>query len=131
MFLLAWKLIDTRSPLAPMRSPCQLAPIDCAASSSTRSRWRRAIAYRRVAIHRQARQIHRQQRARRGVIAASMRARSMLRVRGSTSTNTGCAPARTITLAVATQDSGVVMTSSPGPTPASASADLHGRRWRS
>ena len=58
----------------------------------------------------------------RGVMAAGISSRSMLRVRGSQSTNTGRASARSTTLAVATQDSGVVMTSSPAPTPASASA---------
>ena len=53
-----------------------------------------------------------------GVMAASMRSRSMLRVSLRTSTNTGLAPTVSTTLAVATQVNGVVMTSSPLPTPA-------------
>lgn len=57
-----------------------------------------------------------------GVIAASMRPRSRLRVAGSISTNTGRAPTSRITLLVATQDSGVVITSWPGPMPAIRSA---------
>ena len=58
----------------------------------------------------------------RGVMAASSASRSILRVRGSTSTNTGVAPTATMTLAVATQVMGVVMTSSPGPMSASRKA---------
>src|SRR5258708_15997856 len=57
-----------------------------------------------------------------GVMAASTRARSMLRVAGSISTKTGRAPTSRTTLLVATQESGVVMTSWPGPTPAMRSA---------
>ncbi len=45
----------------------------------------------------------------RGVMAASTRSRSMLRVTGSMSTNTGLAPTSSTTLAVATQVSGVVI----------------------
>src|SRR5262245_57945583 len=52
----------------------------------------------------------------RGVTAALTRSRSMLRLRGSTSTNTGRAPTSRIELAVAAHESGVVTTSSPGPT---------------
>ena len=44
-------------------------------------------------------------------MAASTRAKSMLRVAGSISTKTGRAPTSKMTLLVATQDSGVVMTS--------------------
>src|ERR1035437_3893067 len=57
-----------------------------------------------------------------GVMAASIRARSMLRVTGSMSTKTGRAPTSRMTLLVATQESGVVMTSWPGPMPAMRSA---------
>ena len=53
----------------------------------------------------------------------SIRSRSMLRVRGSTSTNTGRAPTSRMTLLVATQVSGVVMTSCSGPTPAMRTID--------
>ena len=58
----------------------------------------------------------------RGVIAASIRSRSRLRVTGSISTNTGRAPTSRITLLVATHESGVVITSSPALTPAMRSA---------
>ena len=58
----------------------------------------------------------------RGVMAASTRCRSMLRVTGSISTNTGVAPTSRMTLLVATHDKGVVMTSSPAPMPAMRSA---------
>jgi hypothetical protein len=76
-----------------------------------------------VAVHRQAGQVDRKQRLLvRGVIAASICSRSMLRVTGSMSTSTGVAPTSRITLAVATQVSGVLITSSPGPTPARRSA---------
>src|SRR5579883_2345237 len=53
----------------------------------------------------------------RGVMAASIRAGSMLYVSGSMSTKTGRAPSRQIVLAVAKKVYGVVMTSSPGPIP--------------
>ena len=53
-----------------------------------------------------------------GVMTASMRDKSMLRVVGSISTNTGRAPTCRITLLVETHDSGVVITSWPGPIPA-------------
>ena len=49
-----------------------------------------------------------------GVIAASMRAASMLAVSSSTSTNTARAPSSTIISAVAAKVKGVVTTSSPG-----------------
>ena len=54
----------------------------------------------------------------RGVIAASMRASSMLSVSGRMSTNTGVAPRRTNALAVETKVNDGMITSSPGPTPA-------------
>jgi len=56
------------------------------------------------------------------VTAASAAGRSILRVRGSTSTNTGRAPTASTTFAVATHESGVVMTSWPAPMPARRSA---------
>jgi len=43
MFLLAWKLKETRSPKEPIGLPFQLAPKACAASSTTRRFFRRAI----------------------------------------------------------------------------------------
>ena len=61
----------------------------------------------------------------RGVIAASILSRSMLRVTGSMSANTGVAPTSRITFAVATQEIGVVMTSSPGAYARDAQRDLH------
>jgi hypothetical protein len=117
-FLLAWKLKATKSPAAPIGRPRQLAPKDCAASSTTRSPCSRARAPRRSrSTGSPARSTGMIARVA-PVTACAARSRSMLRVRGSTSTNTGRAPTSSTTFAVATQDSGVVITSSPGPTPA-------------
>src|SRR5437879_11355873 len=58
----------------------------------------------------------------RGVIAAAIRAGSIVSVSGSTSTSTGRAPTCSTTLTVAANVSGVVITSSPGPTPLATSA---------
>ena len=52
-----------------------------------------------------------------GVIAASTRSRSMLRVTGSMSAKTGFAPTSSTMFDVDTQVSGVVMTSSAAPAP--------------
>ncbi len=94
----------------------------CAASSITRSERRRAIAYTASRSNGSPAISTGISALVRGPIAASIFARSILRVAGSMSTNTGRAPARSITFAVATHDSGVVTTSSPGPMFASASA---------
>ena len=53
----------------------------------------------------------------RGVMAAAIRAGSMLNVVGSMSTYTGFAPRMAMVSAVATNVNGVVITSSPGPMP--------------
>ena len=53
----------------------------------------------------------------RGVSAASTRAGSRQRVRGSQSASTGVAPVCRIAFTVAQKVSGVVTTSSPGPIP--------------
>ena len=47
MFLLGWKLKQTRSPKLPILRPCQADPMACAASSMTRSPCPVAIRYRR------------------------------------------------------------------------------------
>src|SRR5258708_5741916 len=108
--------------MLPMRFPCQVLPKDWAASSTTRSRCFLAMAYSRSrSTGRPARSTGRIARVA-GVMAASTRARSMLRVAGSISTKIGRAPTSRTTLLVATQESGVVMTSWPDPTPAMRSA---------
>ena len=118
MFLLAWKLKLTRSPMAPMRCSFQCESMACAASSITRRPCFLAMAYSLpMSTGRPARYTGMMARVC-GVMAASTASRSMLRVRGSISTKTGLAPTATTTLAVATQVTAVVMTSSPGPMPA-------------
>ena len=42
---MAWKLKETKSPKLPMRLPFHNEPMDCAASSTTRSLWRLAMSY--------------------------------------------------------------------------------------
>ena len=120
MFLLAWKLNETKSPNEPIGLPRQLAPKACAASSMTLRFFAFESEY---SLSRSTGNPARST----GMIAfvffvVSTSERSMLRVFGSTSTNTGRAPTSRTTLAVDTQESGVVMTSSPAPTPASRSA---------
>ncbi len=61
-----------------------------------------------------------------GVIAASRRFRSILRVSGSTSTNLGVAPTARMTLLVATHDRGVVMTLVSGTHTRNPQPNFHG-----
>ena len=60
MFLLAWKLNETKSPkAADAACRCQMAPMDCAASSITRRLVLAGDGVEPVAVHRQAGEVDR------------------------------------------------------------------------
>ena len=122
MFLFAWKLNETKSPVVPIGLPFQLLPKDWAASSTTRSPWSFASAWSRSrSTGRPVRSTGMSARVFE-VIVASTASRSRLRVTGSMSANTGRAPTSSTMFDVETQVSGDVITSSPSPMPAMRSA---------
>ncbi len=129
MFLLGWKLNDTMSPSEPIFLPCHDEPIAKAASSITRTPARRASAYSRSRSSGAFQWVGMSARVA-GVIAASVAARSWLRVTRSQSTNTALAPTISMTLAVAKKLCAEVTTSSPGPMPATCNATCSARTGR-
>ena len=122
MFLLGWKLNDTRSPLAPTRARASCAirwrvprPPGCAPCGAWRIRRAgpdRAGAFQCVGSSSLVR----------GVTAAVACEKSMLREARFTSTKTHVAPARSTMLPVTKKLCAGTITSSPGPTPSISSA---------
>ena len=121
MFLLGWKLNETRSPGAPTGLPPAREPMASAASSRMRTPWRARKAP-SAAGSSGAFECTGSRTRVRAVTAAAAASRSTLRVAGSTSTKTARAPTRSITFALAKKLCAGVTTSSPGPTPRSSRA---------
>ncbi len=110
------------SPKVPRCRPRQREPSACAASSTRKSRWRRASATARSMSGARPLKLTSMIARVRSVMCRSACSRSRHRVAGSTSTNTGVAPARSTVFAEAIMVRSGTSTSWPAPTPSAASA---------
>ena len=121
MFLLGWKLNDTRSPVEPISFPWAREPIARAASSRIRTECRRRKDASTSGSMGALKCVGSSSRVLE-VTAAPACAMSRLRLASSTSTNTVLAPLRSIRLPVTKKLCAGVITSSPAPTPSISSA---------